>query len=1755
MQQYDMNHVAGHGFSAKVWGTMNEDVDVDAGDSRAQVLRLIDFLSEYDAQRNRPVRNIGDYGLFRLQEKAMPVNEAIQLHASETEWLGVDFVDLPPAPDVPVELENYVAAGVSLSAVSRPAVTVPEPVFQEPAADDPAELSDDQGLTEENRQAQMEEYTRLVEAAETWVKDAWEPWAEEYSRASSVKQLHRSVFEQREKLILDRESVELVWGFGRARWVTDGYTIDHPLITVPAEVSLDQKTQRLSVVPAGQPEVEIRYLAGLSIHDRPSITAARQGATEFDLDPWNPAETSELVRRLTRSIDDRGTVVAEASTPASDLVVDESWTLYMRPRVPDSQGFLDEMRAIYLSDGTIPEPLRDIVTDAGNESANSESDRQRVREARISEPLLLPLATNEEQKRILELSQTHPGVTVQGPPGTGKSHTIANLISHYVAYGKRVLVVAEKEQALRVLADKIPSGIRDLTVSVLGADEESRRSLEKSVTTIQSRVGTLDTGSADDTIVRLRQDLDAANRGIASTTADMLRARQAEVDVATGVWLAGENISPQTAADWVRRHATTHSFIPDVISLTTPLPFSESDYDEYVRLLSTVGLARAESALTVLPPVAEVPTGSELGVLFSAVAAGDSRAAAVRASFRDWSRFVASTPEARRSARSLLVSYLESLTSIEASPFATKITALSDDLLIEELGEYYEAMSSLRQQAIEHRRALIASTVECRESASQELLHRIIDAQKHLASAGKLGFFDFQHKSTLSIFKVDGRVPATAQEADLCVRSTLLDMARENISRIFINQSPNAHLVSLSAKPEDDVANEIRLLHELLQLPHMRQQVTSELQSLGLLITDLQTSAVCRRLLSDMDEAAQHFEAAGSSEKIRRLENMLKTGSSRVDASGLWFQLLESIQTQQLDRWSDLRKEVSSTTALVESARRTTELHSVLASVAPQWAEVLSSAPDAAPEAATITAAWQWRQLEGWVASVRLQASPAELQSRIDDLGRQRHRTIAQLVEVLAWRRLADNLGPSQRQALQGYLKAVTRYGKTGGKYAQRWIREMRESLNDSKDAVPVWIMTTSRALTSFRPSASPAFDVLIVDEASQIGFEALPLLSLAKKAIVVGDDKQTSPEHVGLDRQKVFDIMDDHLASVPKYRTLFDPDNSLYDLATQKFATPVMLSEHFRCLPEIIAFSNTHAYNRRVVPLRDQPPAPGWVPLGVVRVKDGYRVGDVNEPEALQVANLIVEMCDDERYNGMTFGVVTLLGSSQAKLIWEKLYDQLGPEQLEQRKIRCGEAANFQGDERDVIIISTVVAIDPSQSTTRFGAMTSIKDLRKINVAASRARNQMWVVTSVDPEMLPQGDLRAALIRHCATYVAEAPEQTQLLAACESEFERRIVNELLVRGYRGVEVQKTVGRYRLDIVVSGPERRLAIECDGDRWHGPDVWYQDRARQEVLERSGWTFERVRGSAYFRDPEAAMTSVWQHLDALGIPTGDEWMEGPTRSVIREVTVEDLPQAEPRSPDTETDSEVPSDAEWEEFLGSLDVPGPFDAMPVKDAIGSESDSSATVEEAQIPVDVKVTDPARDPGAAVDDEESSVQLFGQDSAPSTQYVNLAPYKVWPLVPKPPANERNIQYIQRGLLEILSYEGPMIARQAYLRYQQATGGQRVGKSLQSVFNVAASRALGAGSIARLNDGIPGVVGATLYIPGQDPVLVRQLGPRSLFEVPKSELMALFELVSARGVEDWDLEREVLNALGLKKMTKKTTDYLQECQSYTWKI
>src|SRR5438874_2714760 len=156
----------------------------------------------------------------------------------------------------------------------------------------------------------------------------------------------------------------------------------------------------------------------------------------------------------------------------------------------------------------------------------------------------------------------------------------------------------------------------------------------------------------------------------------------------------------------------------------------------------------------------------------------------------------------------------------------------------------------------------------------------------------------------------------------------------------------------------------------------------------------------------------------------------------------------------------------------------------------------------------------------------------------------------------------------------------------------------------------------------------------------------------------------------------------------------------------------------------------------------------------------------------------------------------------------------------------------------------------------------------QRFNVAASRARDQMWVVHSLDPADLKPKDLRRRLIQH-----AEDPSAVRLLLkqsedSSETALEHEVHNRLFEAGYR-VLPHWRVGYYTIDLVVESSGRRLAIECDGDKPAAAEQLREDMARQAILERLGWSFVRVRGSEFFLDPEKAMKPVLTRLNELKI----------------------------------------------------------------------------------------------------------------------------------------------------------------------------------------------------------------------------------------------------------------------------------------------
>jgi very-short-patch-repair endonuclease len=243
--------------------------------------------------------------------------------------------------------------------------------------------------------------------------------------------------------------------------------------------------------------------------------------------------------------------------------------------------------------------------------------------------------------------------------------------------------------------------------------------------------------------------------------------------------------------------------------------------------------------------------------------------------------------------------------------------------------------------------------------------------------------------------------------------------------------------------------------------------------------------------------------------------------------------------------------------------------------------------------------------------------------------------------------------------------------------------------------------------------------------------------------------------------------------------------------------------------------------------------------------------------------------------YSGKTMGAITLLGDEQAGLIQDLTVNLLGAVALERRRFAAGNSAQFQGDERDVVFLSMVDV--PVGAPLPLNKQTDAFKQR-YNVAASRAKDQLWLVHSLDPNRdLKAGDIRRQLIEHARDPSAKRRAREQALSRAESPLESAVIERLVAAGYR-VQPQVWVGRYRLDMVIADGVGQVALECDGDRFHGLDQIPEDLVRQAVLERAGWRFIRVRGTRFYRDPERTTTWILEELRTRGIqPLGAEGSE--------------------------------------------------------------------------------------------------------------------------------------------------------------------------------------------------------------------------------------------------------------------------------------
>jgi very-short-patch-repair endonuclease len=1171
--------------------------------------------------------------------------------------------------------------------------------------------------------------------------------------------------------------------------------------------------------------------------------------------------------------------------------------LFLRARTLGFAAAIEGILADLRTREDLPWSLLNIVGEESPISGAGDANPSASDSAQADGEVLLSKPANPEQIRIAQQLEEHGGVLVQGPPGTGKTHTIGNLVGHLLAQGKSVLVTSHTTKALRMVRHHIVPELRPLCVSVLESDLDSRKQLESAVGSIAERLSRADAGSLEMQAKKLESErldllkkLDEIRNQLTEARADEYR------DVA----IAGKSWAPADAARQVMQEKETHGWIPGPVAAVAPLPLSPGELADLYRTGVSISREDENELSGHLPELHDLPRAED----FEAAVSERNRLGLEELDLRSdlWESGAAqSSPGEIEGLASALAQAVEPLSGKDKWKLAAVYAGRYGDLHRQPWDQLISFVRLVHREAANAQEPFVKYGPEASYHSGVKEQERIAgEILAHFEDGGKLGSFTlFTHKSWsqfLEQTKVNNARPRLPEHFRALRQLFRLRGLREDLGARW-----NRQMATLGTPHSSEMGEEVEktlmqycdsIENCLAWQEHTWLPLQRQLEDIGfrwdkflaeqpaVVGSDGELAririAVTDALLLILDSRFKKLKLLQLDEEFRDLKSRLKLAARAAKASKVIGQLLAAVN----DENSNLYREAYQRLLELKSKQADLDLRrSLLAKLetaAPAWAGAIrnrSGVHGRGEPPRDAASAWTWRQLNDELdrrASVSLEV----LQAKSEKLREQLRRVTVELIDKRSWASQARRTSSRQRQALVGWLDTIRRIGKGHGIRVSILRAEAARKMSECRGAVPVWVMPLSRVVENFDPRAT-RFDVVIIDEASQSDVMALVALYLGKTVLVVGDHEQVSPSAVGQDLGVIQNLIFQYLRGIPN-SDLYDGQISIYDLARQSFGGTTCLVEHFRCVPEIIQFSNMVSYDGRIKPLRDASRVHLRPHTIAHQVSGSSRDGKINRQEALTIASLLAAAIEQPEYKKndvgqpLSFGVVSLVGDEQAIEIDNLVRAHVSPDRYELHRVLCGNAAQFQGDERDVVFISLVDTAERGSLSLRDQELFK----QRFNVAASRARDQMWIVHSLSPHNdLKPDDLRRQLIEH-------AEDPARLMRALEekekrtqSNFEREVMKRLTAAGYR-VTPHWKIGTFRIDLVVEGDGKRLAIECVGDRYHPLEKLPEDMDRQSVLERMGWIFTHIRCSEFLRNPARAMKPVFEKLQMLEIPpSGD------------------------------------------------------------------------------------------------------------------------------------------------------------------------------------------------------------------------------------------------------------------------------------------
>ncbi|MBU3189075.1 AAA family ATPase [Clostridium bowmanii] len=1296
-------------------------------------------------------------------------------------------------------------------------------------------------------------------------------WLTIDERAEELYSKFQKTYLQLEK---NSEDLEIIWSNGLLTWQKDEKEIVHPIFTTKMEIKFDIAKKTFTLKPYNnQTNVELEFLNECLEVNLDSLISIRNSAKDMALDVRNIERASKIFEEIAILLKAyKEDFYTDELSCDSDILIQNNIQFYNAPciilRKVDTRlwnmelnDVLSQIRAGF----PIPKTIEALVSE--EEVLQDIETFNEWKE--VGEDVLFPLPANQEQMEITKKLAENYGIVVQGPPGTGKSHSIANLICHLLAHGKRVLVTSQTDRALRVLSNKIPEDVRALCISILGNDTKSLEELDESVRKITENLS-LDTKELRKEIKLLKYKQSKCGETQKQLYAELKCIEDRENEK---IEYEGQEYTLMHMAKWIKDNEAEHSWIVDKLELDKREPLSTEEFKKLVILLSTIKkeqiheLNDIDKYITGMPK--EIDLCDKIGELFKL----EGLQHIYQEDVRDWNN-TSSIDYGNRRLLNLVDSAIEKLEGFENSwindvmkyYYSNNISNGMWQQLVEKCSEYIKDINKIRQELNNHNLEIPKGIDITKFKVDFDVV------AKTIREKGKLGrLFKILHGNLKYITegcKVDYQYINNSDQiivVDLYIKLQLLERELKNLWNNSIKEY-NGNLID-----DADVNYLIPLSKDIASIQTI---IDWDKDFTNNIINFIPDKNLVKSLTWYGKETYIHLKSGFESlkhinryNKLCREMEEIKKKFPRIDCLE---KLHNAINMRSIDGVRAVYMEIDLLMKIAPQILELEELSSKLEECCPLLLKNIKNDKEKIMEnlhCADWKKAWKWKKWNDFLCKLEEDDVEAIEKNIAQEKIKEKH-IIGELVSKRSWFNQIERTTEVQKRSLFTWMEAIKRIGKGTGTQAVKYRKIAQKEMENCKDVIPVWIMPINRVMENLKLTDN-LFDVVIVDESSQSDISAITVLMRAKKAIIVGDEKQISPEAIGKENAVVETLIETYLEGVP-HAEWFDLKTSLYNTALRVFPSRLLLKEHFRCVPEIIGFSNELCYSNEIIPLRridakEKVGAPIITSKVVGGCKDETKA--LNTLEAESIVEAILQCCSSEKYKNMTMGVISLLGDAQAELIQGMLIERLGMEEMLQRRLICGDAYSFQGDERDIMFLSMVIA-----NNAKFTALTKGSDIRRFNVAASRARNQMWLFYSVDIESLNNKCVRYSLLKYCL----QQNEPKGEIESCEylilNDFDERVAKSIKNLGYK-ITPKVKVGKYIIDFVVEtnlslefqeDNYKKIAVNCIGMPTDEDYNWKQHYEMQMCLERMGWEFYKIRASEFYRNPDVVMERLTQRL---------------------------------------------------------------------------------------------------------------------------------------------------------------------------------------------------------------------------------------------------------------------------------------------------